>query len=93
MPINEKYHETKLFSCQRDHQGLHIRHEYPHPPSARRVLNRSGKDDFKFFWRQILLLILFCHEDGKFNNHPASEVVIKWNFRAAMPPLPWLKKH
>jgi hypothetical protein len=36
---------------------------------------------------------LFCHEDGKFNNHPASEAVIKWNFRAAMPPLPWLKKH
>src|SRR5215207_5967599 len=25
------------------------------------------------------------------NNHPASEVVIKWNFRAAMPPLHWLK--
>jgi hypothetical protein len=24
---------------------------------------------------------------------PASEVVIKWNFRAALPPLPWLKKH
>src|SRR5258706_7880729 len=39
---NEKYHETKLFSCQRDH------HEYPHPPSARLALNRSGKDDFKF---------------------------------------------
>jgi hypothetical protein len=32
-------------------------------------------------------------EDGKFNNHPVSEVVIKWNFRAAMPPRPWLKKH
>jgi hypothetical protein len=45
---NEKYHETKLFSCHRDHQGLHIRHEYPHPPSARLALNRSGKDDFKF---------------------------------------------
>jgi len=29
----------------------------------------------------------------KFNNYPASEVVIKWNFRAAMPPLLWLKKH
>jgi len=29
--------------------------------------------------------ILFCHEDGKSNDHPASEVVIKWNFRAAMP--------
>jgi len=36
---------------------------------------------------------LFCHEDGKFNNHAASEVVIKWNFRAALPLLPWLKKH
>ena len=45
---NEKYHETKLFSCQRDHQGLHIRQEYPHPPSARLALNRSGKDDFKY---------------------------------------------
>ena len=32
----------------RDDQGLHIRHEYPHPPSARLALNRSGKDDFKF---------------------------------------------
>ena len=40
---NEKYHETKLFSCQRDHQGLHIRHEYPHflPPAARQVPCRS----------------------------------------------------
>jgi len=28
---NEKHHETKLFSCQRNYQGLHIRHEYPHP--------------------------------------------------------------
>jgi hypothetical protein len=56
-------------------------------------LKRNGKDDFKFFGRQFLLSILFCHEDGDFNNHPASEVVIKWNFRAAMPALPWLKKH
>jgi hypothetical protein len=39
------------------------------------------------------LSILFCHEDEKFDNHSASEVVIKWNFCAAMPPLPWLKKH
>jgi hypothetical protein len=46
-----------------------------------------------FLWRQILLSILFCHEDGKFNNHFVSEVVIKWSFRAAMPRLPWLKKH
>jgi len=34
-----------------------------------------------------------CHEDGKLYNHPGSEVVIKWNFRAATLPLPWLKKH
>jgi hypothetical protein len=34
---NEKYHETKLFSCQSDHQGLHIRHEYL-PASARLAL-------------------------------------------------------
>ena len=27
--------KPNLFSCQREHQGLHIRHEYPHPPSAR----------------------------------------------------------
>jgi hypothetical protein len=27
------------------------------------------------------------------NNYPASEAVIKWNFRVGMPPLPWLKKH
>ncbi len=26
----------------------------PHPTSARLALNRSGKDDFKFFWRQVL---------------------------------------
>jgi hypothetical protein len=25
---NENYHETKLFACQRDPPGLHIRHEY-----------------------------------------------------------------
>ena len=92
---NQMKNTTKpnLFSCQRDHQGFHIRHEYPHPPSARLVLNWSGRTISSFLWRQILLSILFCHEDGKFNNHPASEVVIKWNFRAAMLPLPWLKKH
>ena len=28
--------KPNLFSCQREHQGLHIRHEYPQPPSARR---------------------------------------------------------
>ena len=27
-------------------------------------------------------------EDEKYNNHPASEAVITWNFRTAMPPLP-----
>jgi len=34
---NQMKNTTKpnLFSCQREHQGLHIRHEYP-PPSARR---------------------------------------------------------
>jgi hypothetical protein len=58
----------------------------------RLTLNQSGKDDFKFLWRQILLSILFRPEDGKFNYRPVGEVVIKWNFRAAMPPLPWLKK-
>ena len=40
----------------------------------------------------------FCYQfyflmRWKCNNHPASEVVIKWNFPAVMPPLPWLKKH
>jgi hypothetical protein len=40
--------KPNLFSCQRDHQGLHIRDEYPNLPSARLALNRSGKDDFKF---------------------------------------------
>jgi hypothetical protein len=45
---NEKYHETKLFSCQRDHQGLHIRHEYPHPPSARLALGEQvGNADWR----------------------------------------------
>src|SRR6266498_1718861 len=39
---NEKYHETKLFSCQRDHQGLHSRHEYPHPPQAKWLLNGTS---------------------------------------------------
>jgi hypothetical protein len=40
--------KPNLFSCQRDHAGLHIRHEYPRPPSARQIGgNRSGKDDFK----------------------------------------------
>jgi hypothetical protein len=56
-------------------------------------LESERKGRFGFLWRQIPPSILFCHEDGKFNNHPASEVVIKWNFRAAMPPLSWLKKH
>jgi hypothetical protein len=31
------------------------------------------------------------HEDEKFDNHSASEVVIKWNFRAVTPAL--AKKH
>ena len=33
--------------------------------------------------------LLICHEEGKFNNHLASEAVIKWNFDAVI--LPWLK--
>jgi hypothetical protein len=57
MPIEWKHHETKLFSCQRDHQGLHIRHEYPHSPSAHLALNRSGKDNFKSFFGDKLLLL------------------------------------
>ena len=68
---NQMKNTTKpnLFSCQRDHQGLHIRHEYPHPllpasPARRIGRNRSGKNDFKFLvgevryalWRRILEL-------------------------------------
>jgi hypothetical protein len=59
----------------------------------RLALNRSGKDDFKFSLAANSAINFICHEDGKLNNHPASEMVIKWNFRAALPPLPWLKKH
>ena len=51
---NEKYHETKLFSSQRDHQGLHI---------------------------QLAA------------NSAQAKWLLEWNFRAAMRPLSWQKKH
>ena len=46
---NEKYHETKLFSCQRDHPALNIRHEYPHPFSPPR-LEPERKGRFQVFF-------------------------------------------
>ena len=49
-----------LFSCQRDHQGLHIRHESP-PLSARLALNRSGKESFlggKFCYQSYFVMKL-----------------------------------
>jgi len=42
----------------------------------------------------------FCHQfyfvmkmENLITNPHAKWLLIKWNFRAAMPPLPWLKKH
>ena len=63
---NQMKNTTKpnLFSCQRDHQGLRIRHEYPHlllPASSARQLggNRGGMDDFKLFFGGKFFLAVF----------------------------------
>jgi hypothetical protein len=52
---NEKYHETKLFSCPQDHQGLQIRHEYPHPLPARLEPERKRRFQVCFGGK-------FCHQ-------------------------------
>src|SRR5687768_17174616 len=55
---NEKYHETKLFSCRRDHQGLHIRHEYP-PPFRPPRLEPERKGRFQVFFGGKFFLAVF----------------------------------
>ena len=74
---------TKPFSCQRDRQGLYIRHEYSHSPFRPPRLEPERKGRF-----QVLFGGKFCYQF-----YFVMKSVIKWNFRAAMPPLPWLKKH
>src|SRR4030095_2670395 len=59
---NQMKNTTKpnLFSCQRDHQGLHIRHEYPHPPSARLACPKNRREPERkgrfqgFRWRSTI---------------------------------------
>jgi len=44
----------------------------------------GGKSCYQFYFLMKVENLVTTH---------ASEVVIKWNFRAAMPHLPWLKNH
>jgi len=90
---NEKYHETKLFSCQIDHQGLHIRHEYPRPFRPPR-LEPERKGRFQvFFGGNFCYQFYFVMKMENLINTLQAKWLLRWNFHAAMPPLPWLKKH
>lgn len=61
---NQMKNTTKpnLFSCQRDHQGLHIRHEYPHPPSARLACPTNRREPERKGRFQVFFGGKFCYQ-------------------------------
>jgi hypothetical protein len=66
-----------------------------HPPFRPPRLEPERKGRFQVFFSD-----KFCYQfyfvmkmENLITTPQATWLLIKWNFRAAMPPLPWLKKH